>query len=138
MSTHSLCNDACHVRAILLVASFVRKFLSWTFKSLPAYPLGYAIKHLGHRSEMDIADQDRTDITNRLKRARGQIDGVLAMLDEGRSCRDVVMQLGAASTAIERTALKMVAIGFRQSYSEGSDVDAMTTEDLEKLLLSIA
>ena len=87
---------------------------------------------------MDIADQDRTDITNRLKRARGQIDGVLAMLDEGRSCRDVVMQLGAASTAIERTALKMVAIGFRQSYSEGSDVDAMTTEDLEKLLLSIA
>ena len=87
---------------------------------------------------MDIDDQDRSDVTNRLKRARGQIDGVLAMLEEGRSCRDVVMQLGAASTAIERAALKLVAIGLRQSYTGSSDVDAMTTADLESLLLSIA
>jgi DNA-binding FrmR family transcriptional regulator len=87
---------------------------------------------------MDISDQERTDITNRLKRARGQIDGVLGMIEEGRSCRDVVTQLGAASTAVERAALKIVAVGLKQCYLEGGDVDSMSAEEMEALLLSIA
>lgn len=87
---------------------------------------------------MDISDKDRTDIMNRLKRARGQIDGVLAMLEDGRSCRDVVTQLGAASTAVERAALKVVVVGLKQCYVDGADVDSMSVEEMEKLLLSIA
>lgn len=87
---------------------------------------------------MEINDKERTDITNRLKRARGQIDGVLAMIDEGRSCKDVVTQLGAASTAIERAALKMVVVGLKQCYVDGVDVDSLSVDEMEKLLLSIA
>ena len=87
---------------------------------------------------MDISDKERTDITNRLKRARGQIDGVLAMIEEGRSCKDVVTQLGAASTAVERAALKIVIVGLKQCYVDGVDVDSMSVDEMEKLLLSIA
>ena len=40
---------------------------------------------------------------NRLKRIEGQITGVLGMMEQGKDCRDVVIQLSAARTAIDRT-----------------------------------
>ncbi|MBM7837010.1 DNA-binding FrmR family transcriptional regulator [Alkalihalobacillus xiaoxiensis] len=48
---------------------------------------------------MDYTDQ----MKNRLKRIEGQIRGVLKMMEEGEDCRDVVSQLSASRTAIDRT-----------------------------------
>ncbi|CAB5078099.1 unannotated protein [freshwater metagenome] len=76
------------------------------------------------------------DITNRLRRARGQIDGVLAMIEEGRSCKDVVTQLAAASKALDRAGFKIIASGIRQCMND--DNAPMTPEELEKLFLSLA
>ena len=90
------------------------------------------------RSVMEFNDKERTEVVNRLKRARGQIDGVLAMIEDGRSCNDIVTQLAAASSAIDRAAFKMVSIGLQQCYVEGKDPDGSTIKDLEKLLLSLA
>ncbi|HET9657250.1 MAG TPA: metal-sensitive transcriptional regulator [Kineosporiaceae bacterium] len=78
------------------------------------------------------------EITNRLRRARGQIDGVIAMIEAGRSCRDVVTQLAAASRALDRAGFKIVASGLRQCLTEGGSSEEMTTEELEKLFLSLA
>jgi DNA-binding FrmR family transcriptional regulator len=87
---------------------------------------------------MDIPDKERTEVANRLKRARGQIDGVLAMIEAGRSCNDIVTQLAAASSAIDRAAFKVVSIGLKQCYVEGGEPDPVTVKELEKLLLSLA
>jgi DNA-binding FrmR family transcriptional regulator len=76
------------------------------------------------------------DITNRLRRARGQIDGVLAMIEEGRPCKDVVTQLAAASKALDRAGFKIIASGIRQCMND--DKAPMTPEELEKLFLSLA
>ena len=38
-----------------------------------------------------------------VKRIEGQIRGVLKMMEEGQDCRDVVSQLSASRTAIDRT-----------------------------------
>jgi DNA-binding FrmR family transcriptional regulator len=76
------------------------------------------------------------DITNRLRRARGQIDGVLAMIEDGRSCKDVVTQLAAASKALDRAGFKIIASGIRQCMND--DNAPMTPEELEKLFLSLA
>lgn len=54
-----------------------------------------------------MSDQDKA-LRNRLARAEGQIRGVARMLDEGRSCEDVVNQLLAVRTAIERIATEIV------------------------------
>jgi DNA-binding FrmR family transcriptional regulator len=86
--------------------------------------------------EMD--EQVTREITNRLRRARGQIDGVIAMIESGRSCRDVVTQLAAASRALDRAGFKIVASGLRQCLLEGGEEGEMTTEELEKLFLSLA
>lgn len=43
---------------------------------------------------------DHKKVTNRLKRIRGQIDGVLKMVEEDKYCLDVSTQLIAISSAV--------------------------------------
>lgn len=73
-----------------------------------------------------------------MRRARGQIDGVIAMIEDGRPCRDIVTQLAAASRALDRAGFKIVATSLRQCMvSEGGQAE-MSSEELEKLFLSLA
>ena len=55
-----------------------------------------------------MSDRDRA-IRTRLRRAQGQLGGVLRMFEEGRSCEEVVNQLMAVREAVERTAVEIVA-----------------------------
>ncbi len=45
-------------------------------------------------------------VVKRLRRAQGQIGGVIRMIEEGRDCADVLTQLAAASRALDRSALE--------------------------------
>ncbi len=54
-----------------------------------------------------MSDHDKA-LRDRLARAEGQIRGIGRMLDEGRSCEDVVTQLLAVRMAIERIATEIV------------------------------
>ncbi|WP_406632645.1 metal-sensitive transcriptional regulator [Amycolatopsis sp. WGS_07] len=88
-----------------------------------------------------IGDQDTvTQVRNRLRRAQGQLAGVIAMIDEGRDCKDVVTQLAAVSRALDRAGFKIIASGLRECVSgTGEDGEtAMTEEQLEKLFLALA
>ncbi len=60
---------------------------------------------------MNIEPTVSHDIVMRLKRARGQLDGVINMIEEERSCSDVVTQLAAVSKALDRAGFKIVASG---------------------------
>lgn len=80
-------------------------------------------------------------VLNRLRRARGQIDGVIAMIEQGRDCRDIVTQLAAASKALDRAGFKIVASSLRQCLIDeepGQEGRRMSTAELEKLFLSLA
>lgn len=48
---------------------------------------------------MDYNDQ----VKNRTKRIEGQIRGILRMMEENKDCKDVITQLSAVRTAIDRT-----------------------------------
>ncbi len=50
----------------------------------------------------------------RIKRAQGQLAGVLRLLEEGRDCEDVVTQLAAVSKALDRAGFAIVATGLQQ------------------------
>lgn len=54
-----------------------------------------------------MANSDKA-LRDRLARAEGQIRGISRMIDEGRSCDDVVTQLLAVRTAIERIATEII------------------------------
>ncbi|MEF9887026.1 metal-sensitive transcriptional regulator [Streptomyces sp. P9-A4] len=77
-------------------------------------------------------------VLNRLRRAQGQLAAVIAMVESGRECEDVVTQLAAVSKALDRAGFKIVASGMRQCLAEGSQTPPMTQEKLEKLFLTLA
>lgn len=87
---------------------------------------------------MQIDDDEARQVIHRLRRARGQIDGVIAMIEAGRPCRDVVTQLAAASRALDRAGFKIVASSLRQCMTAEGGEGEMTGEELEKLFLSLA
>ena len=60
-------------------------------------------------------------ILNRLRRAQGQLSGVIAMIEQGRDCKDVVTQLAAVSRALDRAGFKIVATGLRECITGESD-----------------
>ncbi|GAA3525484.1 hypothetical protein AFL01nite_13550 [Aeromicrobium flavum] len=87
---------------------------------------------------MELDPDAMAPVKNRIKRARGQLDGVLRMLEEGRDCEDVVTQLAAVSRAIDRAGFAIVASGMRECMNNGDDVDSLDVKKMEKLFLSLA
>jgi DNA-binding FrmR family transcriptional regulator len=80
------------------------------------------------------------DVIRRLRRAEGQIRGVIGMLEEGRDCTEVVMQLAAVSRALDRAGFKVIASGLQQCLAaSGEPADRKANlEQMEKLFLSLA
>ncbi|MDA8368669.1 MAG: metal-sensitive transcriptional regulator [Nocardiopsaceae bacterium] len=80
------------------------------------------------------------DALTRLRRAQGQLNGVVAMIEEGEDCATVLTQLAAVSRALDRAGFKIVASGMRhcQAARERGEEPPMTEQELEKLFLSLA
>ncbi len=86
--------------------------------------------------ELDVAELEA--VIKRLRRAQGQIGGVIRMIEERRDCTDVVTQLAAASRALDRAGFKIVATGLRQCAAHPAADGAPSEEELERLFLSLA
>ncbi|MGJ6980011.1 metal-sensitive transcriptional regulator [Aestuariimicrobium soli] len=80
-------------------------------------------------------------IANRLKRARGQLDAVIAAVEQGAPCRDVMTQLSAVTHALNRAGFVVVATAMEECLSDPDGAegrDGLTTDELEKLFLALA
>lgn len=86
---------------------------------------------------MELESGAMKPVINRIKRAQGQLAGVVRMLEEGRECEDVVTQLAAASKALDRAGFAIVATGLQQCIAT-SGPDSLDAKKLEKLFLSLA
>jgi DNA-binding FrmR family transcriptional regulator len=84
----------------------------------------------------DPGDMDA--VLARLRRAHGQLGGVIAMIEQGRSCKDVVTQLAAVSRALDRAGFKIIASGLRDCIRRSEEGPAVSIDELEKLFLSLA
>lgn len=74
----------------------------------------------------------------RLKRAQGQLGGVIAMIEDGRDCRDIVTQVAAVSKALDRAGFAIIAAGLRQCFTADGEADSFDVGEMEKLFLSLA
>lgn len=94
--------------------------------------------------ELTLAAEEMRSVLNRLRRAQGQIAGVVKMIEEGRPCDEVVTQLAAASRALDRAGFSIIASGLEHCMTEpdgegGTPVDReQMRARLEKLFLSLA
>jgi DNA-binding FrmR family transcriptional regulator len=86
---------------------------------------------------MELDPDEMKKVSNRLKRAQGQLAAVVRMVDEGADCTDVVTQLSAVSKALDRAGFAVIATGLKQCLTD-EDGDGAEVEKLEKLFLSFA
>jgi DNA-binding FrmR family transcriptional regulator len=87
---------------------------------------------------MELPLQEMGSVINRLKRAQGQLSGVVRMLEESRDCEDVVTQLAAVSRALDRAGFAIVASGLKQCAAQSGEDAELDTKKMEKLFLSLA
>ncbi|WP_330180023.1 metal-sensitive transcriptional regulator [Nocardia sp. NBC_01503] len=88
-----------------------------------------------------VGDEDSISLVlNRLRRAHGQLAGVISMIEQGRECKDVVTQLAAVSKALDRAGFKIVATGLRDCLTgeNAEGAEPLSVEELEKLFLALA
>jgi DNA-binding FrmR family transcriptional regulator len=88
---------------------------------------------------MRFPDEVSHDVTNRLRRAEGQLRGVQRLLDEGADCAAVVTQLSAAQAALDRAGLRLMAAGMRYcaNHPDEAEQDGMSVEAMEALFLKL-
>ena len=78
-----------------------------------------------------------TQVVNRIKRAQGQLAGVLRMLEEGRDLQEIVNQLKAVSRALDRAGFAIIAGELREAARRG-EVSDDDLDQLERFFLSLA
>ncbi|WNM24934.1 metal-sensitive transcriptional regulator [Demequina capsici] len=88
-------------------------------------------------SEVHLSEAELEPVVKRLRRAHGQLAGVLRMVEEGRECGDIVTQLAAVSKAIDRAGFTMIASGLEQCVREGEDA-ADAKVRLEKMFMALS
>jgi len=88
-------------------------------------------------SDVKIDPNDLSAVGARLKRAQGQLGGIVAMIEAGRDCEDIVTQLAAVSKAVDRAGFQVIATGLRQCMAD-PDQTGVDVAKLEKLFLSLA
>lgn len=76
-------------------------------------------------------------VVKRLRRAQGQLAGILNMIEDGRDCADVVTQMAAVSKAIDRAGFTMIAAGLQQCIRSDED-DTAARERLEKMFMALS
>jgi DNA-binding FrmR family transcriptional regulator len=92
-------------------------------------------------SGVNVDSEELADVVRRLRRAQGQIGGVIKMIEDGRECQDVLTQLAAAARALDRAGFKIIASGLCQCVlDEQAGREQATAERarLEKMFLSLA
>lgn len=88
---------------------------------------------------MKLTEPTSDAVLKRLRRARGQLDGVITMIENERECREVVTQLAAVSRALDRAGVKVISGATRDCLNgEDGDVSEDWEEEMEKLFLSLA
>ncbi|XXM71330.1 metal-sensitive transcriptional regulator [Lysinibacillus sphaericus] len=81
-----------------------------------------------------------SQVKNRIKRVEGQLRGILRMMEQGEDCKDVISQLSAAKTALDRSVGLIVSMNLiecvRDSQESGENTDEIVKEAVNLLVKS--
>lgn len=86
---------------------------------------------------MKLTEAEIKPSLSRLKRARGQLDAVIRMMEEGRECEEIVTQLSAADKAVSRASYQVLVTMMKRCL-DPADQDTPDPKDLERMFLSFA
>lgn len=75
---------------------------------------------------------DKTNVERLLKTARGQLDGILKMVEEDRYCVDISNQILATQSILGKANREII-----KAHMQGCVKDAVESEDREKKMNEI-
>jgi DNA-binding FrmR family transcriptional regulator len=90
-----------------------------------------AAKKIPHQPESatpvsDYRADHQKDVVNRLRRIEGQVRGLIEMIQSGRSCEEVAIQMSAARKAMDKTFYRMMACSVMEAvYDSKSEAQAI-------------
>ena len=73
----------------------------------------------------------QNDVINRLRRIEGQVRGLVDMIQGGRSCEEVALQMSAARKAMDKTFYRMMACSLMEAVNK-TETSAQTVADVER------
>ncbi|AJH77293.1 metal-sensitive transcriptional regulator [Heyndrickxia coagulans] len=81
-----------------------------------------------------------TKIKNRMKRIEGQVRGILRMMEEEKDCKDIVPQMAAVRSAIDKTIALVVSTNLEQciraQIEKGEGTEDIIQEAVQLLVKS--
>src|SRR5665648_661715 len=76
-------------------------------------------------TDMAVSQTTKDDVTavlNRLRRIEGQVRGLQRMIDEGKDCEDVLTQLSAVKSALDRVGIYLISHRMRECLETDTGV----------------
>ena len=86
-----------------------------------------------------LSDEEQiAAIAKRVKRAHGQLGAVARMLEEGRNCDEIVIQMSAVSKAVHTAAFTLISSSLQECMLDNKSNSEETMKKLQKLFLTLA
>lgn len=73
------------------------------------------------------SDKSNQDLQMRLRRVEGQIRGIIGMLDDGKTCEQVVTQILAARAAMDSVAIELLRCEVDEAMTDRPPSEARET-----------
>jgi len=78
-------------------------------------------------------------LCNRLRRIEGQARGLVGMIEEGRDCGEIAVQMAALKAAVNKAAMAFVASYFERCLDEvGGDDARKAVQQVAQVFLRLA
>ena len=75
----------------------------------------------------------RRDIINRLKTIKGHIQGIERMVEEGKSCEDILLQITAIKSSVEKVGMIMIEDHAKECLIK----DKVSSEEVDVIIKNI-
>lgn len=79
-------------------------------------------------------EQIKQDVLKRMKRIEGQIRGIQGMIEGGKECEDILIQVKAAKSALQSTTRLILKRYLLRCYVKSMEESGDVTEELNKVI----
>lgn len=80
---------------------------------------------------LSYREMHENEVINRLRRIEGQVRGLIDMIQGGRSCEEVALQMSAARKAMDKTFYRMMACSLMEAVNK-AESSSQTIADVER------
>ena len=82
-------------------------------------------------------EEARKNVLNRLKTIKGHIAGIEKMVEDGKCCDDILLQIAAIKSSVHKVGLMIMEENMMDCITKDSEGNAVDRVQLESLMKSL-